>query len=207
VRNDASLFLAMMRGGSDAHAILLYHLITQVRRQGFRPCFYPEHVIRAMARAHAAPEFRAFFAARICEWALDRGRNATAEAWDEYAMSVAPACSVRTYNQALAQSACLDVLVRHDWKAAATKCAEIPLDSITPEWLRHRSKAVGFLARRNILDAMGELQRAEFYFTSGSPYFEFEKHLLNWFRQTAKVLRDTDLTPVPGLNAETSSGS
>ena len=85
-RNDASLFLALLSGGSDAHAILLYHSVTQVRRQGFRPCFYPEHIIRAVACAQAPAEFQVLFPQTVCEWALDRGRTETADAWDRRAL-------------------------------------------------------------------------------------------------------------------------
>jgi hypothetical protein len=196
IRNDTSLFLALLRGGSDAHAILLYHLISQVRKQGFRPCFYPEHMIRAIARAYAPAEFRVLFAQTVCEWALDRGRVQTAEAWDRHALDLATSCNIRIYTHAMAHSACLDWLLRQDRAAAGAKCAEITLASISPEWLQHRSKSVAFLTKGNILEAMGEMQRAEFCFPAGVPYFEFQKHLIDRLRQTAKVLSDAEI-PLP----------
>jgi Zn-dependent protease len=188
VRNDANLFLALLLDPSDSQNILLYHLLMQIRRQGFRPCFYPQDVIRELPHAQTTTEMTMIFAQTISDWAFDRGDLLSADAWDRRAVENGAMCDGRFYSHALAHSACLDLLLRNDHTAARSKCSDIDYETLQPEWLRHRARAVQELLRGDILEGMGELQRADYCLPRGLPYFDFERELVQSLRQKAKVL-------------------
>lgn len=196
VPNDARLFLSLLGNSSEAHNILLYQLVMQMNRQGFRPCFYRQDVIRELPRAIARPEMAAWFAQVISDWAFDRGDLYSADAWDKRAVDLASEGEPPSLSQALAHSACLDLILRNDVKASRAKAVDIFVPSLQPEWIRHRALAVMHLSAGNILEGMGELQRADFSLPRGLPRFDFEREISNRLRSKAKELSEIEV-PLP----------
>jgi Zn-dependent protease len=194
--NDARLFLSLFFQANEAHNILLYQLLIQMKRQGFRPCFYRQDVIRELPYAECGPDMATVFAQAIADWAYDRGDFSTADAWDRRAVEHGLLCEGPFYTNALAHSACLDLMMRCDNSAARSKCADIQFEVLQPEWLRHRTRAVDHLTKGNILEGMCELQRADFLLPNGLPCFEFERELLQCLRQRAKLLSALEV-PLP----------
>lgn len=196
VHNDARLFLSLFFQANEAHNILLYQLLMQMKRQGFRPCFYRQDVIRELPYAECGPEMATLFAQTISDWAYDRGDFCTADAWDRRAAELGLLCEGPFYSNALAHSACLDLMMRCDDSAARSKCADISFEILQPEWLRHRTRAVDHLSKGSILEGMCELQRADFSLPNGLPCFEYERELLQRLRQKAKILSGLEI-PLP----------
>jgi hypothetical protein len=198
--NDARLFVSLFSRTKEAHCILLYQLLIQMKREGFRPCYYRQDFIRELPDAQCRPEMATVFAQAISDWAYDRGDFLSADAWDRRAVEVAVLCDEAYYSAAIARSACLDLMMRHDQGAAAAKCQDVQFDTLEPEWLRHRTLAVSYLANGHIIDAMCELQRAEFLLTGSLPSLEFEREILQRVRQRAKIMSTWE-TPLPPTEA------
>ncbi|MBV9760682.1 MAG: M50 family metallopeptidase [Acidobacteriaceae bacterium] len=177
-RNDASLFYALLHNTSEARQILLYHLVTQLQIAGVRPRDYPESIVRKLAEARGKPEMCLVSANAIVLWALDRGDLASADAWDKRAMDLSDFCDPKLQAHATAASACLDVIFRNNLRAAAHKFAEIPLDLLSPAWLRHRARAAQRISAGKIPEALAEIARARYSLPNRLPYYEFENMLL-----------------------------
>jgi hypothetical protein len=187
-RNDAGLFLSLLRRSLGAEEILLYHAVMQVRIEGFRPRYYPEEIIRAIAVSRSRPEMRLLFAQTISEWAIDRGDLQTAEAWNHRAAELSANCPSLFRNQGLAESACLDIVLRDDRLAAEAKLADIDFNTLNPPWFVHRTKAIRALLRCDIFETLGEICRAEYCLPDRMPYYDHQRMLLASIRHAAKAL-------------------
>ncbi|HEX4772838.1 MAG TPA: hypothetical protein VH351_18540 [Bryobacteraceae bacterium] len=188
VYNDARLFLSLFFNTNEARNILLYQLLMQMKRTGFRPCFYRQDVVRELPYAECRPEMAVLFAQSISDWAYDRGDYRTADAWDRRSLELALVCEEPFYSNALARSASLDLMMRCDSAAASSKCGDVQFELLQPEWLRCRTRAVNYLTRGNILEAMCELQRADFLLPNGLPCFDFEREIVRRLRDRARIL-------------------
>lgn len=190
-RNDANLFLSFWRNTPETEEILLYHLITQMQIAGLRPRDYPEQFMREIAAARGRPEARLLYANTIVLWAIDRDDMATADAWDRRALELSESCEVRFQNLTLARSACFDVLFRADEAAARSKFARVDFATLTPDWFRHRARAVQCLTAGDFSGTLRENRRAESLFPKRLPYYDFEKMLLQRLQRLASEVRQT----------------
>ena len=188
LRNDATIFYSLLQETPEAQEIFHYHVVTQLRIEGFRPRYYPEKIIRTIAAAGSRPEFGVFFAQAISSWALDRGDLDTAHAWNERAAQLSTVCDVRHQMQALAHAASFDLVIRNDRRSARARMADVNCEILSPPWFMHRAKAVRELADGNFLEANAEICRARYHFPNALPYYDFERMLLARLAQIAAAL-------------------
>ena len=200
VRNDARLFWVFWSDSSEASEIFLYHLLARLELEGTRPRDYPLGLIRAMAAMRGRTDAMLLYANAISLWALDSGDVVNADAWDLRAVQLSSESSETAQQSTLAKSACLDVLLRRDLTAAEAKLKAVDLDALSPGWLRHRAKAVLYLAIRDGGGALEEICRAHYHLSAGKPYHDFERMLL-------KRLHREALTPLSGERAARTVGS
>ena len=186
VRNDASLLLALITMGAEGREILLYQMLVQVTLSGFRPCFYPQRLIREMALARTRPDFAVIFSEAIACWAWDRDDLVTAQAWFERARDAAAFCDERLANRAYAQSACFSLLALGDRTEALTHLDSLRTETIAPPWLRFRTAAVRAAASGNRHLAETESRRAYECLPCLNPYFEFETKLLGDLKRISR---------------------
>lgn len=185
VRNDARLFISVWANAADAEEILRYHLLMQLRHEGFRPRFYPAHLIREFARPCERSDFGFVFASAITECALDMQLFEMADAWDRHALETGTRCAAPWSASAIGQSAFLDIVHRNDYRAAREKVTQISLDLIRPEWLMHRTAALYRLLMWDPCGTVKALQLAESCLRSRRPYAEFQLELISRFRAVA----------------------
>jgi hypothetical protein len=185
-RNDARLFLVLLRNGGEAEQMKLYHLVTRLQINGVRPSAYPKAVITRLARAQGNYDLMLFNALTIFLWALDSGEIGIADAWDRHANALVEEHPLRLSHLFLAESACFDLLHRKLPVLAAEKLRTVRLDSLPP-WLRRRAKVALKLADDSYRDAVTELRRARASLPSSPPYFEFESALLDLLELRALV--------------------
>ena len=192
-QNDARLFYSLLQGTAEAEEILVYHLWSQVQIAGIRPRDYPEPIVRRLAAARATPEMSVGYAAAIAAWALDHGDLAAADAWDKRAVDISDFCNFQVQNATLAASACWDILVREDLRAARAKFGDVELEILRPEFFEHRCKAADALVSGQIVHALAEIARARYSFPNRLPYFDFEKTLLGQLHARAIATRPEEL--------------
>lgn len=188
-RNDARLFYSLLQNTPEARQILVYHLLTQLQIAGVRPHDYPEPIIRRLAEARGKPEMCLVSANAIALWALDRGDLATADAWDKRALDLSDFCDPKSQAHAAAASACLDVILRNDLRAAMHKFAEVSLDIVSPAWLRHRARAAQRISAGHIPEALAEIAHARYSFPNQLPYYQFESMLLGRLHRIAVTMQ------------------
>jgi Peptidase family M50 len=198
-RNDARLFCSLLHNTAEAREILLYHLLTQLQVAGVRPRDYPNQIIFKLAHAYGRPEMCLVYAQAIAICALDRGDPVTADAWDKRALDLSEFCNVKHQHSALATSACFDVILRSDLRAAGNKLADLQLELLSPRWFRHRVKAVYWLASGNIHESLAEISRARYAFPNRLPYYDFEQMLLGRLHRIAIETRPRDPAALVGV--------
>lgn len=191
--NDARLFYSLLQNSPEAQEILIYHLLSQLQIAGVRPNDYPEPIVRRLAAARGKPEMCVAYASAIVCWAVDCGDVATADAWDKRATDISDFCDLKIQNAALASSACWDVILRDDLRAARIKFADVELGMLAPEWFQHRAKAASALASGQIVQALAEIARARYSFPGHLPYFEFERMLLGRLHARAIAAQPQEL--------------
>ncbi|MGA8029814.1 MAG: site-2 protease family protein [Bryobacteraceae bacterium] len=194
VRNDAQLFLSVLRNTAEAEEILLHHLVMQMTIAGVRPRDYPRDLIAKLAAAKGRPDVNSVFAYTIAMWAVDRGDPDTAAAWNQRMAELSQNCNPRLRNLMLARSACFAVLFEDDAAAAKMKFAGVKCGILSPEFFKHRAKAARWLAFGDIPRALAETYRAEGSFPQRLPYYEYEKMLLSRLHQKALAARPGDLS-------------
>ncbi len=177
VRNDARLFLLLLRG-TEADEILLYHLVAQFQLRGVRPRDYPRSLIERLAAAQGRPDAMFLYAQTIASWAMDCGDLATTAAWNERAVELSDACEPRSRNLALANSACFDAIFGEDLESSRNKFHEVEIETLCPAWFMHRAKAAYWLTLGNVPEALAEVCRSEFAFPKCLPCYDFERSLL-----------------------------
>jgi hypothetical protein len=192
-QNDARLFYSLLQNTREAEEILVYHLLTQLQIAGVRPREYPEAIMRRLASARGKPEMCVAYAAAIASWALDRGDLTTADAWDKRAVDISDFCNLKVQNSTLAASACWDVIVREDLRAAKAKFADVELEMLAPNWFQHRAKAASALVSGQIVHALAQIARARYSFPNRLPYFEFESMLLSRLHSRAIATQPQEL--------------
>ncbi len=195
VRNDSALLHLLLRDTPDTHDVLLFHILLQMQREGYRPRQYPEDVIREIALRSPRPEIGCYFARAVSDWAMDRNDLATADAWDRRALDLSLLAAPQHANTALAHAACLDILLREDLSAAASKCQEIDFRALQPVFFRYRTQAVRQLTAKRVLEAVAELQHAESALTSARPLFDFERGLCKRLRQIGVAISKAESLP------------
>jgi len=195
VRNDACLFLALMRNTPEAQQILLYHLIAQLEIAGLRPRDYPDRLIRTLAKASGRTDMCLVYAHTILLWAIDRGDLASAEAWERRTMELSEFSNPRLRNVTLASSACFDVLFRNDLRLARPKFSQVDFDVIAPAYLMHRLRAAERITARQIPDALAHISSAQYYAPKHLPYYEFERSLLRQLHAKAITMPAKELVP------------
>lgn len=194
VRNDARLFSIFWNNTPETDEILLYHLLTRLELAGVRPRDYPIGLIHAMAAMKGRPESMLVYAQTIVLWALDRGDIANATAWDEWALKLSEMCNETLREAAIARSACLDVLCRDDYKAAQEKLSKIDCEALAPAWLKHRTKALQWLLKENVAEALAEIARSQYAFPKQLPYYDFERTWLAGLHRSALRIQPKDLS-------------
>jgi len=186
VRNDARLFITLVRNGFDAEQIRLYHAVTQLQVAGVRPRDYPRQLLAPLAVANGNHDLLLFNALTIFLWALDTENTLLADAWDQYANSLMQHRPLRLGNTVLAESACFDLLHRNASAAAVEKLRAVNFELLSP-WLRHRSRAVLQIATSACFDALTNLQIARNHLSPPSPYFQFELATLDLLERQTKI--------------------
>ena len=192
-KNDARLFYSLLHNTPEAQQILLYHLLSQLQMAGVRPREYPEQMILKLAQASGTPELCLAYANAIALWTFDRDDCASADAWDKRAMDLSDFCNLKLQNLTAATSACLDVVLRGDLRAAASKFADLQLGMLSPRWFQHRSKAAYWLTMGNIPETLAEIARAQYSFPNRLPYYDFERMLLGRLHRIAITTQPQDL--------------
>lgn len=194
VRNDARLVLVLCRDSDEAREILLYHLLTQLEVAGTRPREYPERLMTELAQKQGRPDLMLFSAHKIVLWALDRGQLSTAEAWDRRCLELSAGCQPAARNVALANSACIDVLVRNRLLEAREKFSEVDWETLSPAWLMHRSRAAYYLTLRKVPECLAEISRSQYTFPNRLPFYVFERLLLSQLHRAALNVRPPELS-------------
>ncbi len=195
VRNDARLFLSLLRNTPEAQEILLYHLVAQLEVAGLRPRDYPERLIRTLADTGGRPDMCLVYAHIILLWAIDRGDLVTADAWEQRTMDLSDFCNLRLQNLTLASSACFDLVFRGNMAAAKSKFAQVEFEMIAPAYLMHRLKAAERIAAGHIPDGLAEICTAQYCAPKQLPYCEFERSLLRELHRKAITMPPQE--PVP----------
>lgn len=178
VRNDARLFLLLLRGNSETDGILLYHLVAQFQLKGVRPRDYPRSLIERLAAAQGRPDAMFLYAQTIASWAMDCGDLVTTAAWNQRSVELSDACDPRSRNLALANSACFDAIFGEDLESSRNKFREVEFGTLCPASFMHRAKAAYWLALGNVPEALAEVCRSEFAFPKCLPCYDFERSLL-----------------------------
>lgn len=191
-RNDARLFYSLLGNTQEAQQILIYHLVTQLQIAGVRPRDYPQRVVWKLAQASGSAEMCLVYANAIALWAFDRDDFASADAWDKRAMDLSDFCNLKLQNATVATSACFDLVLRGDLRAAASKLADVQFDLLSPRWFQHRSKAAYCLTAGDVPAALGEIARSQYSFPNRLPYYDFEKKLLGRLHRMALDTRPQD---------------
>ena len=195
IRNDARLFLLLSKDTPEAEEILLYHAVTRLEIDGVRPRDYPLPLIHAMANTRSRPEVMLVYAHAIASWALDRSDLANADAWDQRALELSSKSNEAAQQVTFAKSACLDIVIRDDRHAAAGKLAQLEVDSLLPEWLMHRTRAIHFFCQGDIPQSLAEIARAQHAFPANLPYFDFEHELLAALHRKALAFQPPGVSP------------
>ena len=193
VRNDARLLSVLRHDSQEARDILLYHVLTQLDLAGARPRDYPEELMRELAQTQGRPDLMLFSAHKIVLWALDRGQLSTAAAWDQRCLELCENSQPAARNLALAQSACLDVLLRNRLSDARDKFAELDWQTLSPAWLMYRSRAAYYLTTGNVPACLAAISQAQYAFPKHLPVYAFERSLLSELHRTALNLRPPEL--------------
>jgi hypothetical protein len=178
VRNDATLFLTVMREGCEAEEIRLYHRVAQLTLEGLEPSYYPESLLRELATRRGRADFNVLSARTMTEWALDSGDLRLAEAWDRQALKQSEKCDARVRNAVLASSACFDLLFREDLEEAHRKLASVDTKALFPPSFAYRVSAARLLAEGKAADVPRQVIRAQYALPLGVPYYNFERKLL-----------------------------
>ncbi len=178
VRNDAALFLALKRNGTDALDMFRCHQAIDLALNGMRPQDYPPSFIVELSSFSGRSYTNLMAARRIVEWAIDSGDLATAGTWDQYALSAGEKCGGDEANRALAESACFDVLFRSDLRSARHRFAQVDFDSLFPPAFAERAKAARLIACDLPQRASKHILQGQYELPAGIPYYEYERMLL-----------------------------
>ena len=179
VRNDAALFLALWQNERDAQDIFRCHQAIELSLRPVRPQDFPQPLLAELA---GFTEGRAYtrwvVARRMVEWAFDSGHFHLATAWDRAALAAALRCGPHMANNALAESACLDLLVRSDRRSASRKFARVQFAQLFPPSLAERARAACLLVNDSPQKAPAHILRAQYSLPLGNPYYDFDRTLL-----------------------------
>jgi hypothetical protein len=161
VLNDARLFLILAENGQAAEELQLMVELVLLVNDGVRPQDYPAELMLRLARWRGRPEAELHFANALVRWAMDRDEPVLAECWDARALEVSEICDWRLRNQALAASACVDVLFRDDFEAARNKFRQVNSRMLFPKCLEYRVRAACHIAMGRNHKAAREILRAQ----------------------------------------------
>ena len=186
VRSDARLFLTVLENGEEAKQIKLYQRVTRLQIAGVRPRSYPCELLSQLAATTGNCDLRLFSALTIFLWALDSGDIAAADAWDRYANRLMEDHVLKLSDAVLSESACFDVLHRHNTVAAIQKLRTINAKALSP-WLKHRGQAVLHIAEGSYANALTAVSNARMSFPAPQPYFQFESAILDRLQNRATV--------------------
>jgi hypothetical protein len=179
VRNDAALFRALWRNNEDAVDMLRCHQAIELSLRGVRPDYYPEPLLLELASFQGQPYTNLMVARRMVEWAIASGNPELAGEWDQSALAVSALCGSRHANQALAESACFDVMFRDNMQSASHKFATLDFNSLFPPFLAERARAAHWVARDLSYRAPSHILRAQYHLPLGNSYYDYERILLD----------------------------
>ena len=186
IRNDAALFLALWRNAADAQDIFRCHQAIELSLRRRRPEDFPQPLLQELANfSEGRPYTHLIVARRMIEWAVDCGHFQLARDWDQAALAASACCGSHLANQALAESACLDVLLREDVRAASRKFAKVQFAELFPPSLAERARAAYFVATHQHQRAHTHILRAQYQLPLGDPYYNFERMLLDQLHHQA----------------------
>ena len=185
-RNDARLFLVLLKDDNYTEQIRLYHDVTRLQIAGVCPGEYPPQLISRLAKAHGNYDLMLFSALSIFLWAVDSGEIATADKWDAYANGLIELAPLRLSDMMLVESAVFDLLYRNLPTSAARKLGAIKLETLPP-WLRERAKASLQLASGLHEEALATIVMARAALSPAVPYFQFESRLLDLIENRAII--------------------
>lgn len=177
IRNDAALFSLVLLNDKDAQDLKVRHKLLELTLSAVRPCDYPD-LMSELARWRGCAETNWLIAKNMMDWAIDSGDLNMADAWDQQAMTQVEQCERITRNTALAESACFDVLFRHNMKDARCKFAEVEFQSLFPPCLAERSRAARLVANDLPHWAFRNILRAQYALPQGLAYYDYERSLL-----------------------------
>jgi Zn-dependent protease len=178
VLNDARLFLILAENGHSAEELRLTVELALLVNEGARPQDYPAELMLRLARWRGRPEAELHFANALVRWAMDRDEPVLAECWDAQALAISELCDWRLRNQALAASACVDVLFRDDFEAARSKFTQVNTRMLFPKCLEYRARAACQIAMGRSHKAAREILRAQYSLPRGVVAYDLERKLL-----------------------------
>ncbi len=178
VLNDARLFLILAENGHAAEELKLMVEMALLVNEGVRPQDYPAELMLRLAGWRGRPEAELHFANALVRWAMDQEEPVLAECWDARALAVSELCDWRLRNQALAASACVDVLFRDDFEAARNKFAQVNTRMLFPKCLEYRARAAFQIAMGRSHKAAREILRAQYSLPRGVVAYDLERKLL-----------------------------
>jgi hypothetical protein len=176
--NDARLFLMLTENGQQAEELHQTVELALLVNEGVRPQDYPADLMLRLARWRGRPEAELHFANALVRWAMDRDEQVLAECWDARALAVSELCDWRLRNQALAASACMDVLFRDDFEAARNKFTQVNTRMLFPKCLEYRARAACQIAMGRSHKAAREILRAQYSLPRGVVAYDLERKLL-----------------------------
>jgi hypothetical protein len=186
VRNDARLFLIVLKNDKYAEQIRLYHEVSRLQVAGVRPSEYSADLVSRLASAHGNYDLMLSNALSIFVWALDSGQIAVANDWDVYANRLIEVAELRLSNTILAESGVFDLLYRDLPASAARKLGAVKLETVPPG-LRERAKAAIELIGGRHEQALASITAARKVLSSAISYSLFESRLLDLMENRAII--------------------
>ena len=179
IRNDAALFLALLKNTADAADMRACHLAIELSLRRIRPEDYPPALLSELTDFHGSSYTRLMVARRMVEWAVDSGHIELASRWDQAALAASKYCGVYWANLALAESACFALLFGGDVWAAARKFADVEPKDLFPPYFAERVEAARCLAIGLPQEAPRHILQAQYQLPPGNPYYDYERSLLD----------------------------
>jgi hypothetical protein len=186
VRNDARLFLTVLKNDKYAEQIRVYHEVSRLQIAGVRPSEYSAELVSRLASAEGNYDLMLFNAMAIFLWALDSGQIARADNWDVYANELIALAPLRLSNTMRAESAVFDLLYRDLPASAAQKLGAVKREALSP-WLRERAKAALELVSGRHEKALAHVATARRLLSPSASYSQFESRLLDLIENRAII--------------------
>ncbi len=161
-RNDAALFLALLKNNADAADMRACHQAIELSLRRIRPEDYPQALLFELTNFHGNCYTRLMVARRMVEWAVGSSYIELASRWNQAALAASKSCGAYWANLALAEAACFDFLFGEDAQGAAAKFADVESRDLFPPYFAERVQAARCLAVGLLQDAPRHILRAQY---------------------------------------------